>query len=84
MGGFEGTTDGQVRVGPVSIMSLQTPTVSSPLADTSSEERRTEVARTTQWMKAHNQDPGTVWWGLAWIAVNVGVVVLLVSLAYTA
>jgi hypothetical protein len=42
------------------------------------------MARIAQWIETHDHDPGTVWWGLAWIAVNIGVVVLLVLLAYAA
>ena len=53
-----------------------------PPADIHSDEQgTTQVVRTTRWIETHNLDLGRVLLGLAWIAMNIGVVVLLVSLA---
>ncbi len=40
-----------------------------------------EVAQRKQWAAAHNLERRALWWGLAWIAVNIGIVVMIVLVA---
>lgn len=42
------------------------------------------MARAAEWAEKHDLEPWALWWGLAWTAINLAVVVAIVLIASAA
>lgn len=42
------------------------------------------MTRVSQWIENHGLDHQTLWWGLAWTACNIGLIVLIMAFASAA